>query len=129
MATDDNIRDEQLQYDIKGEAAKISALSFGKINKYEYLTDEEILSSDQSKVIEQAKFTNSPLGKAFQKQKKQVGVVTPLEIPNKRDELKKIEGIFPQNMMNDLICEKLKKIFNLQDNIKTDDLRYKLKRQ
>ena len=129
MATDDNIRDEQLQYDIKREAAKISALSFGKINKYEYLTDEEILSSDQSKVIEQAKFTNSPLGKAFQKQKKQVGVVTPLEIPNKRDELKKIEGIFPQNMMNDLICEKLKKIFNLQDNIKTDDLRYKLKRQ
>ena len=109
MATDDNIRDEQLQYDIKREAAKISALSFGKINKYEYLTDEEILSSDQSKVIEQAKFTNSPLGKAFQKQKKQVGVVTPLEIPNKRDKLKKIEGIFPQNMMNDLICEKLKK--------------------
>ena len=129
MATDDNIRDEQLQYDIKREAAKISASSFGKINKYEYLTDEEILSSDQSKVIEQAKFTNSPLGKAFQKQKKQVGVVTPLEIPNKRDELKKIEGIFPQNMMNDLICEKLKEIFNLQDNIKTDDLRYKLKRQ
>ena len=129
MATDDNIRGEQLQYDIKREAAKISALSFGKINKYEYLTDEEILSSDQSKVIEQAKFTNSPLGKAFQKQKKQVGVVTPLEIPNKRDELKKIEGIFPQNMMNDLICEKLKEIFNLQDNIKTDDLRYKLKRQ
>ena len=129
MATDDNIRDEQLQYDIKREAAKISALSFGKINKYEYLTDEEILSSDQIKVIEQAKFTNSPLGKAFQKQKKQVGVVTPLEIPNKRDELKKIEGIFPQNMMNDLICEKLKEIFNLQDNIKTDDLRYKLKRQ
>ena len=129
MATDDNIRDEQLQYDIKREAAKISALSFGKINKYEYLTDEEILSSDQSKVIEQAKFTNSPLGKAFQKQKKQVGVVTPLEIPNKRDELKKIEGIFPKNMMNDLICEKLKEIFNLQDNIKTDDLRYKLKRQ
>ena len=129
MATDDTIRDEQLQYDIKREAAKISALSFGKINKYEYLTDEEILSSDQSKVIEQAKFTNSPLGKAFQKQKKQVGVVTPLEIPNKRDELKKIEGIFPQNMMNDLICEKLKEIFNLQDNIKTDDLRYKLKRQ
>ena len=67
MTTDDNIRDEQLQYDIKREAAKISALSFVKINKYEYLTDEEILSSDQSKVIEQAKFTNSPLGKAFQK--------------------------------------------------------------
>ena len=34
---EDKIRDEQLQYDINKEAAKISALSSGKINKYEYL--------------------------------------------------------------------------------------------
>ena len=33
---DDKIRDEKLQYDINREAAKISALSFGKIDKYEY---------------------------------------------------------------------------------------------
>ena len=42
----DKIRDEKLQYDINREAAKMSALSSGKIDKYEYLTDEEILSSN-----------------------------------------------------------------------------------
>ena len=36
-------RDEKLQYNINREAAKISALSSGNIDKYEYLTDEEIL--------------------------------------------------------------------------------------
>ena len=49
---------------------KISALSSGKIDKYEYLTGEEILPSNQQQIIEQAKFTYSPLGKAFQKQTK-----------------------------------------------------------
>ena len=57
MTIDDKIKDEKLQYDIKREAAKISALSSGKIDKYEYLTGEEILPSDQSKIIEQAKIT------------------------------------------------------------------------
>ena len=65
MTIDDKTNDEKLQYDINGEAAKISALSAGKIDKYEYLTGEEILPSDQSKMIRQAKFTFSPLGKAF----------------------------------------------------------------
>ena len=50
MSTDDKIRDEQLKYDINREAAKISALSSGKIDKYEYLTGEEILHSDQSRI-------------------------------------------------------------------------------
>ena len=67
MTIDDKIRDEKLQYNINREAAKISALSSGKIDKYEYLTGEEILPSDQSRIIEQAKFTYSPLGKAFEK--------------------------------------------------------------
>ena len=62
------IRDEKLQYDINREAAKISALSSGKIHKYEYLTGEDILPSNQQQIIEQAKFTYSPLGKAFEKQ-------------------------------------------------------------
>ena len=39
--------DEKLQYDIKREAAKISALSSSKIYKYEYLTGEDILPSNQ----------------------------------------------------------------------------------
>ena len=49
---------------------RISALSSGKIGKYEYLTGEEILPLDQIRVIEHAKFTYSPLGEAFEKQKK-----------------------------------------------------------
>ena len=68
MTIDDQIRDEKLQYDINREAAKISALSSGKIDKYEYLTGEEVLPSNQKQIIEQAKFTYYPLGKAFEKQ-------------------------------------------------------------
>ena len=49
MAIDDQIEDEKLQYDISREAAKISALSLGKINKYEYLTGQEILSEINSR--------------------------------------------------------------------------------
>ena len=68
MTIVDQIRDEKLQYDITRKAAKISALSSNKIGKYEYLTGEEILPSNQKQIIEQAKFTYSPLGKAFEKQ-------------------------------------------------------------
>ena len=68
MTIDDKIKDEKLQYDINKEAAKVAALLSSKIDKYEYFTGEEILPSDQSRIIEQAKFTYSPLGKAFEKQ-------------------------------------------------------------
>ena len=63
--------DEKLQYDINREVAKIS-LSSSKIDKYEYLTGEEILPSNQQQITEQAKFTYSPLGKAFEKQIKKI---------------------------------------------------------
>ena len=46
MTIHDEIRDEKLQYDINREAAKISALSANKFNKYEYLTGEEIFASN-----------------------------------------------------------------------------------
>ena len=68
MIIDDLVRDEKLQYDINREAAQISALSSGKIDKYEYLTHEEVLPSNQQQIIEQAKVTYSPLGKAFKKE-------------------------------------------------------------
>ena len=55
MAIDDKIRDEKLQYDINRETAKISVLSSGKIDKYVCLGNEEMLSSDHRRVIEQAK--------------------------------------------------------------------------
>ena len=72
MTINDQIRDEKLQYDINRKAAEISALSSGKIDKYEYLTGKEILPSNQQQIIEQAKFTYSPLGKAFEKQIKTI---------------------------------------------------------
>ena len=72
MTTDDKIRDEKLQYDINREAAKISTLLSGKIDKYEFLTGEEILPLDQRRLIAQAKFAYSPLGKAFEKKVKMI---------------------------------------------------------
>ena len=72
MTIEDHIRDEKLQYDINREAIKISALSSGNIDKYKYLTGEEILPSNQQQIIEQVKFTYSPLGKAFEKQTKTI---------------------------------------------------------
>ena len=70
MITNDQIRDEKLQYVINREAAKISALSSSKIHKYGYLTGEDILPFNQQQIIEQARFPYSPLGKAFEKQTK-----------------------------------------------------------
>ena len=121
----DKIRNEKLEANLNREAAKMSALSSGKIDKYEYLTVEEILPSNQRQIIEQAKFAYFPLGKAFEKQtEKQVDAIKSLDLSNK---LKRIEGTFPQNLMNDLIRAKLKEIIELQDIIKKDDLNYKSK--
>ena len=100
MTIDDQIRDEKLKYNIIRDAAKISAWSSNKIGKYEYLTGEEILPFNQKRIIEQAKFTYSPLEKAFEKQiktiedqeKKQVQVLKDLKtkeqkaIENKSDD-------------------------------------------
>ena len=91
MDIDDQIKDEKPRYNINGEAPKISALSSGEIRKYECLTGEDILPSNQQQVIEQAKFTYSPLGKAFDKQiktikdqgEKQVKALNNLNVDNK----------------------------------------------
>ena len=72
MTINDQIRDEKLQYTINREAAKISAVSSGKIHKFEYLTGEDIVPSNQRQIIEQTKFTYSPLGIAFEKQIKTI---------------------------------------------------------
>ena len=64
MTTEDKIRNEKLQYDINREVAKISEWLSGKIGKYEYFTGQGILPSNQSQMIEQAKFTYSLSGKA-----------------------------------------------------------------
>ena len=106
MTIDDQIRDEKLQYDINSEAAEISVLSSGKIDKYEYRTSKEILPSNQQQIVVQAKFTYSPSGKAFEKQikaikdqgKRQVEALKGLK-PEKKT--KSIEGIFSEG------CESL----------------------
>ena len=72
MKIDDKIIDEKLQYNINRKAAKLSALSSGKIDKYDFLTGEEISPSDQIRITEQAKFTYSPLDKTFEKQIKRI---------------------------------------------------------
>ena len=117
MTINDKIRDEKLQHDINREGAKILALSSGKIDKYEYLTGEEILSSDQRRVIEQAKFTYSPLGKALEKQRKtiedqrikQVQALKALK-SEANQELESIEGIFPKNMRTNEIKNEIDEI-------------------
>ena len=72
MTIDYKIKDEKLQYDINREAEKMSALSSDRIDKYDYLIGKEILLSDQIRIIEQAKFIYSLLGKAFEKQIKTI---------------------------------------------------------
>ena len=72
MTINDPIRNEKLQCDLNREAAKMSALSSGKIHKNEYLIGEDILPYNQQQVIEQAKFTYSALGKVFEKQIKTI---------------------------------------------------------
>ena len=57
MTIDGQIEDGKLQYDINREAAKISALSSGKFDKYEYLAGAEILPSNRKQIIEQDNFT------------------------------------------------------------------------
>ena len=94
MTIEDQIRDENLQNDINRDTAKISALSSGKIDQYEYLTGEEILSSNQQQIIEQAKFTYSPLGKAFEKQTKTIEDQEKKQL----DVLKTLESLKPKKV-------------------------------
>ena len=122
MTINDQIRDEKLQQDINREAAKISALSSGKIHKYEYLTGEDILPSNQQQIIEQAKFTYSPLGKAFEKQiktiedqgQKQVDALNTLQSNNQLT----IEDVIPKNALDNDEAEKdLDKIKEIEKNV------------
>ena len=100
MTIDDKIIDEKLQYDINREAAKISALSSRKVDKYEYLAGKEILPSNQRQIIEQTKFTYSPLGKALEKQTKTI-----------KDQGKKQIKKHEKSMRNNTLNLAVKKIF------------------
>ena len=68
-----------MQFHIPREAAKISAFSSGKIDKYEYLRREEILPSNQREILKEVKFAYSILGKAFEKQTTNKSNLRPME--------------------------------------------------
>ena len=134
MTIEDQIKDEKLQYDINREAAKISALSSGKIDKYEYLTGEEILPSSQQQIIQQAKFNYSPLGKALKKQikaiadqgKKQVKAIQDnKQIVHKDDDYKdKLLLSRETEIFKDIYNRRLDKIEELSNKIDYNDLKY-----
>ena len=131
MTINDQIRGEKLQYYINREAAKISALSSGKIHKYEYLTDKDILPSDQQQIIKQAKFTYSPLGKAFEKQTKTNEDQSEKQIKAlntfKSDKEKLIvDDVIPKNALkNDEALEELNKIKEIEKTIDREKLIYR----
>ena len=141
MTIEDQIRDEKLQYDINREAAKTSALSSGKIHKYKYLTGEQILPSNQQQIIEQAKFTYSPLRKAFEKQtktikdqgKKQIDALAdlePKEKKNKRTKPNKYSNYFLDKLaeirnFSKIDFKKLKYTFKDQNNAPIDFIGFK----
>ena len=107
IISEDKIKDEKLQYDINREAVKISALSSGNIAKYEFLTGEEILRSDESRIIEEAKFTYFSLQKDSEKEmktlqeqgRKQVEALKVLKQEENQQDLKSTEGLFPKEMI------------------------------
>ena len=123
MTIEDQIRDEKLQYDINIEAAKISALSSGKIDRHEYLTGEEILPSNQQQIIEQAKFTYSPLGKAFEKQTKTIkdqGEKQIKAIQDNKEQLVNINN--DDDYKNKLLLSREKEIFKNICNKRLDKI-------
>ena len=133
MTIDDKIRDEKLQYDVNREAAKILALSSDKIHKYEYLTGENILPSSNQQIIEQARFTYSPLGKAFEKQietikdqgKKRVDALNTLKSDNNKKIEIKNEDIIPESAFtSDEAKEELNKILKIEKNVDREKLVY-----
>ena len=136
MTIEDQIKDEKLQYDINREAAKISALSSGKRDKYEYLTGEEILPSNQQQIIQQAKFTYSPIGKALEKQRKtiedqgnkQVKAIQDnhqlVNINKDYDYKNKLLFSKEREIFKDIYNKRLDKIEEMNNKIDYDDLAY-----
>ena len=121
MTIEDQIKDEKLQYDINREAAKISALSSGKLDKYEYLTGEEILPSNQQQIIQQAKFNYSPLGKALEKQVKTIKYQGEKQVDALKTSYKKLPSI----KFNLEIINEIKRIEEIEKNVDRDKMVYK----
>ena len=127
MTIEDQIKDEKLQYDINREAAKISALSSGKLDKYEYLTGEEILPSNQQQIIQQDKFNYSPLGKALEKQVKTIkdqGEKQADALKTSYKKLPSIKDFIPTEKFNPEIIAEIKRIEEIEKYVDRDKMVY-----
>ena len=134
MTIEDRIKDEKLQYFINREAGKISALSSGKIDKYEYLTGEEILPSNQQQIIQQTKFNYSPVGKALEKQiktikdqgEKQVKAIQDnKQVVNKDDDYKDKQLLSREReIFKNIYNKRLDKTEELSNKIDYNNLKY-----
>ena len=135
MTIDDQIRDEKLQYNINRKAAKIFALSSNKIDQYEYFTGEDILSSNQQQIIEQAKFSYSPLGKASEKQiktiedqgKKQVEALKVLESKSIESESNNNKQSINMDIFNKILEERIDEILEMSKKVNYGNLVYDFK--
>ena len=131
MTIKDQIKNEKLQYDINREAAKISALSSRKLDKYKYLTGEEILPSNQQQIIQQAKFNYSPLGKAIEKQRKTIedqGEKQVVALESLKDSDKKlppIKDFIPMENLNPEIIKEIKRIEEIEKKVDRNKMAYK----
>ena len=117
MTIEDQIKDEKQQYEINRDVAKISALSSGKIDKYEYPTDEELLPSNQQQIIQQAKFNYSPLGKSFEKQRVTIENQGENQVDALKTSYKKLPSIkdfVPTEKFNLEIINEIKRIEELK---------------
>ena len=119
MTIDHQIRDEKLQNDFNREAAKISARSSGKVDKYEYLTGEEILPSNQKQIIEQGNFTCSSLSKAFEKQIKATQNQGEIKAIKKYADHDKDSPLISKQkeILNKLVDKRLEEITNLDKKV------------
>ena len=117
MTTNDQIRDEKLQYNINRKAAEISAKSLGKFHKYEYLTGEDILQSNQQQIIEQAKQIKTIEGQG----KKQVEALNTLKSNN---QLTNEDMISKNALNNDEGKKELDEIKEIEKNVDREKLIY-----
>ena len=104
------IKQNEAQYDLDREAAKISALSSNNLDKYEYLTGEDL--GLKPSTVEQAKFEYSPLGKIFNKglseEDKKEGLLKKLKnIEDKNEQLLKIKNKTEIKEVTDFVKEPL----------------------
>ena len=109
-------------------------MSSGEIGKYGYLTGEEILPSNQQQIIEQAKFTYSPLGKAFEKQTKTIDNKGEKQIKAIQDNRKQLTSdddyknklliSKEREIFKDIYHKRLDKLEELNNKIDYDNLKY-----